>query len=135
MTDWGAETAGWVEPEDDAVMQRAVAHALSRRSIEPTYDHRQTGDRFTVETRVGDRRVSLEPSRDPFVHTRVTVGLRDLLRGLLRRRLGGDADIVEDVSELDADYAGRHGRSPSSSSTRRAEWKEQLEGALRSFRG
>jgi hypothetical protein len=109
-----------------------AAHAETRRqSITPTYDHRETGDRFTVWTSVNGRPVSLTAIRDPFVSHRVTVGLGDLVRSLLRRRLivemnvDGDREIVEDVCELDADYAGRH------DSTRRAEWREQIEGALR----
>lgn len=106
---------------------------MGRQSIAPTYDHRETGDRFSVETRVNDRRVSVVSCRDPFVFHRVTVGWRDLLRGLLRRRLevvvlvGGDRDIVEDVMELDDDYAGAHG------SSRRAEFKASLNRALAEF--
>ena len=39
--------------------------------------------------------------------------------------VGGDPEIVEDVCELDDDYAGRF------YSTRRNEWRERIEGALR----
>lgn len=105
----------------------------NRPSIPPTYDHRETGDRFTVETRVEDRRVSLTPMPDPFMHHTVTIGWRDLLRGLLRRRLrvsvvvSGDHDIVEDVLELNADYTGEMG------SERRAEWNAELQNALEEF--
>jgi len=104
---------------------------VKRQSIQPTYDHRETGDRYTIETRVDDRPVSLTGMPDPFATHRVTLGWHDLLRGLLRRRLvvtvivSGDSEIIEDVCELNADYAGRY------DSTRRAEWREQIEGALR----
>jgi len=112
--------------------ERDERNAAIRQSIAPTYDHRETGDRFYIETRLDHRPVSVTPIRDPFVHHRVTVGWRDLLRGLLRRKIvvtvivGGDGEIVEDVCELDADYAGRY------RSTRRSEWREWIEGALRS---
>lgn len=102
-----------------------------RQSIPPTYDHRETGDRYSVETRLDGHRLSLTPIRDPFVNHRVTIGWRDLLRGLLRRRLvvevlvDADRELVEDICELDDDYAGRH------DSTRRAEWREQIETGLR----
>lgn len=104
-----------------------------RESIPPTYDHRETGDRFTVETRVHGRRVSVTPIRDPFVCQRVTIGWRDLLRGLLHRRLdvemlvSGDQEIVEDLFELDNDYKGQHG------STRRRDWDAGLQQALGDF--
>lgn len=100
-----------------------------RQSIQPTYDHRETGDRFTVETRVAGRLVSLTSCRDPFVFHRVTVGWRDLLHGLLRRRLevvvvvGGDPEIMDDVFELDADCL-------TFNSTRRKEWNAQVQSAL-----
>lgn len=104
-----------------------------RESIPPTYDHRETGDRFTVESRVSGRRISVTPTRDPFVCQRVTVGWRDLLRGLLRRRLevetlvGGDRAIVEDIFELDNDYKGQYG------SSRRRAWDAGLQRALGDF--
>lgn len=107
--------------------------ASLRGSIEPTYDHRETGDRFTVESRVHGRRISLTPIQDPFVCQRVVIGWKDLLRGLVRRRLevetlvSGDREIVEDVFELDNDYKGQHG------STRRQEWEAALERALGDF--
>ena len=103
-----------------------------RQSIQPTYDHRETGDRFTVETRVDGRRISETPTRDPFVNQRVTLGWRDLLRGLLRRRLvvevvvGGDPQIVDDVMELDADCL-------TDNSTRRREWNAHVERSLGDF--
>lgn len=102
----------------------------TRQSIQPTYDHRETGDRYRVETWLEWRRVSVVPTRDPFVTHYVTVGWRDLLRGLMRRKLvveiivSGDPDIVEDVCELDADYTGRH------DSARRSEWRKEVEAGL-----
>lgn len=85
---------------------------MTRQSIQPTYDHRETGDRFTVESRVDDRRISFDTTVDPFVNATVHVGWKDLLRGLLRGNLdvtvivSGDREIVEDVCELNADYLG-----------------------------
>jgi hypothetical protein len=101
-----------------------------RQSITPTYDHRETGDRFTVETRINGRRLNEVTTRDPFVSHRVTVGWRDLLRSLLRLKLvvevivGGDPQIVDDVMELDADCL-------TFNSTRRDEWNGRVEEALR----
>lgn len=102
---------------------------LKRQSIPPTYDHRQTGDRFTVATRVNGRPIGETLTRDPFVNHRVTVGWPDLLRALLHRRLvvevlvSGDHGIVEDVSELDSDYLGFN-------CTRRDEWNAHVQGEL-----
>lgn len=110
-----------------------MTDSSQRESIAPTYDHRKTGDRFTVESRVDGRRISVTPIRDPFVSQRVTVGWRDLLRGLLRRRLevetlvSGDREIIEDLFELDNDYKGQSG------STRRRDWDAGLDRALGDF--
>lgn len=100
-----------------------------RQSIAPTYDHRETGDRFTVETRLNDHRIGMTTIRDPFVTHRVTIGWRGLLRGLLRGRVavtvivGGDRGIVDDVMELDADCL-------TFGSTRRQEWNAQVQRSL-----
>jgi hypothetical protein len=82
---------------------------VKRRSIEPTYDSRQTGPRYHVTTRINDRTVAFQrPLDDPFVRHTVHLGWRDLLGGLLRRHLAvtvlvdGDRDVVNDVLELDA---------------------------------
>lgn len=102
-----------------------------RQSIDPTYNHAETGDRFSIETRLNDRRIEMKSMSDPFVHHRVTVGWLDALRSLLRHGrvvitviVGGDAAIVEDVLELNDDYAGQHG------SSRRREFKAQINDAL-----
>lgn len=101
-----------------------------RQSISPTYDHVEKGDRFTVETRVAGRRVSITRITDPFARQRLYIGWRDLLCGLLRRRLvietiiSGDSEIVEDVMELNADYLGTQ------HSSRRQEWNAGVQRAL-----
>lgn len=105
-----------------------------RQSIEPTYDSTKTGPRYHVSTFVDDRVVAFqEPLSDPFVLHRVTVGWRDLLRGLLLRRrlevtvnIGGDRQMVEDVLELDGDYLGTN-------CTRRDEFDVALGASLSTF--
>ncbi len=100
-----------------------------RQSIEPTYDSRETGPRYTIETRIDDRRLDEKPMPDPFVHHRVILGWHDLLRGLIRRRLvvtvivGGDPGIVDDVMELDANCL-------TYGSTRRRDWNQSVNAAL-----
>lgn len=100
-----------------------------RQSTEPTYDHRETGDRFTVETRLNGRRISLTPCRDPFVLHRLTIGRGDLIRSLLHGRaiveicVSGDPGIVNDVMELDADHLVVN-------STRRDEWDAKVRESL-----
>ena len=104
-----------------------------RQSIEPTYNREKTGDRFTVEIRENDRRLSIESMPDPFVNATVSPRGWRVALAVLRRRysvtvvVGGDRDIVEDVCELDDDYKGGFG------SSRRAEWDQRLEGALHDF--
>ena len=103
-----------------------------RVSISPTYDARQTGERFTVEVRERGRCLSREPTLDPFINTTIEPrGWRVALAILLRRysvsvHVSGDPEIIEDVCELNADYLGRR-------STRRAEWDEQLQSGLERF--
>lgn len=79
-----------------------------RQSIRATYDSRDTGPAYHVTVRVDDRTDTFRrPIDDPFARTDVHLGWRDLLRGLLRRRLtvtviiGGDIDRMNDVLELD----------------------------------
>lgn len=86
-----------------------------RISIAPTYDHRQTGDRFTLKSYECDRKHDDLTMPDPFVNHTVHVrGWRNALRVLLRRYkyvvvVGGDPEIVEDVLELNDDYKGQPG--------------------------
>ncbi len=104
-----------------------------RDSIQPTYDMRKTGCRFSVGTAVAGRALPTVEMPDPFMYHRVTVGWRDLLRGLFRRHLEvivtvtADPDMVEDVLELNADYLGI------TRSTRRQEWNAHLECSLSDF--
>lgn len=102
-----------------------------RQSIEPTYDATKTGPRYWLTSRAGGRTLDWQkPLDDPFVHTRIVIGWRDLLRGLLRRHLavtvqvGGDRDVIEDVLELNSDYLGPM------LSTRRREFQQDLNKAL-----
>lgn len=105
----------------------------ARQSIPPTYDHRETGDRYTVTTWECDRKLSTTAITDPFVSQTVHVrGWRNALRVLFRRykvcvTVSGDHSIIEDVMELNNDYTGEHG------SSRRVEWDSQLQGALLDF--
>lgn len=94
----------------------------TRQSIQPTYDSQETGPRYWVTSDLNDRVVCWrQPIEDPFVRHTVRVGWRDLVRGLFRGRLtvtvlvGGDADLMNDVLELDANTLIPN-------STRRAEW-------------
>lgn len=102
-----------------------------RQSIAPTYDHRETGDRFTVETRINGTRLNEITTRDPFIHHRVVIGWRDLFRFVFGGRevvvvVGGESGIVDDVLELDADCL-------TFNSTRRNEWNESVQCSLRDF--
>lgn len=102
-----------------------------RLSINPTYDHRDTGDRFTVSSSIGGVTICDEkPIRDPFVSHTIRIHWRDALKCLFWNReikvcvrVSGDSEICEDVMELDGDYIG-HG------STRRAEWNSSIEKSL-----
>jgi hypothetical protein len=106
---------------------------VKRQSIEPTYDHQETGDRYHVTSTIDGRSVAWRhPITDPFVRHTVWIGWRDLLRGLLKRRLdvtvliGGDRDVVEDVMELNGDYLGPN-------CTRRDEFHVSLNASLETF--
>lgn len=102
-----------------------------RKSIEATYDSRETGYRYHVTTRVGDRTIGFQKRvPDPFVRTTVTVGVLDLLRGLFGWGLavtvivGADQDVVDDVLELDDNTL-------ISGSTRRAEFDKFMGKAIK----
>jgi hypothetical protein len=104
---------------------------VKRQSIEATYDSRDTGDRFHVTSRIGDRTIEFQRGvPDPFVRTTVAVGVWDALRALLRRRpvevtviVGGDRDAVNDVMELDYNTL-------TPGSTRRDEWDRHVHDVL-----
>lgn len=104
--------------------------SITRQSIEPTYDSRETGPRYHVTSTVDDRSVAfMVKIQDPFVNHTIHIGWRDLLRGLLRRKLtvcvvvGGDKQIVDDVLELDAETLV-------GGSSRRAEYDAGISKAL-----
>jgi hypothetical protein len=106
-----------------------------RNSIRPTYDSRETGDRYWVTTEIGDRMLTFRRLiPDPFVRQTVTVGWPDLIRGLLRRCLvvtvivGGDKGIVDDVLELDENTLIPN-------STRRAAFDSHINEAIGRFIG
>ena len=104
---------------------------MLRLSIQPTYDHRQTGNRYSVSSWVGDCQVAKRVSiRDPFVRHTIHIHWWNAIKCLLckgritvRVQLDGDDDIVNDILELDADYLLQ-------GSTRRVEFKAALETAL-----
>lgn len=103
----------------------------TRESIEATYDSRDTGERFHVTSRVGDRTVAFQQRiPDPFVRTTVHLGFWDAARALLRRRhievtviVGGDPEVVNDVLELDYNTLAP-------GSTRRSEWDAHVHDVL-----
>lgn len=89
---------------------------------------------YTLTVTLNDKPVTfMERHADPFITTRVTIGWRDRVKCLLRRRcevtvsVGGDRDRVERVLELDPDYLGPPG-SPS-----REAWNIELNAALHRY--
>jgi hypothetical protein len=105
-----------------------------RQSIEPTYDSRETGDAYTVETREGDKRIDKIAIADPFVNTTIHIrGWRNawaVLRGRYRCSVHVGADDparIEDIFELNDDYKGQKG------STRRTDWDAQFQRDLSDF--
>lgn len=106
-----------------------------RKSIEPTYDSRETGPQYHVTAFVDDRLVNDEmhvPIPDPFSNTTVIIGWSDALKAALRHRpikvsvsIGATRDRVEDVLELDDNYRGMPG------STRHSDFDESINQALR----
>lgn len=111
--------------------ESAIPARSLRLSIASTYDRRKTGDRYSVSSRLGDETIcDRRPLADPFVRHRVRIHWWDAIKVLLRHgnitvevSVDGDAEIIEDVLELDENYIG-HG------STRRAEFRAGLEQAL-----
>lgn len=105
---------------------------MKRRSIEPTYDSRETGPRFHVTTRLGDYTTEFQkPIDDPFVRHTTTVAWRDILRCAISRQrvrvtvlVGADRDLIDDVMELDANTL-------TPNSTRRDEFNVSLGASLR----
>ena len=103
-----------------------------RKSIQPTYDSRETGPRYNITTRVNGHVTSFrERIEDPFVRQLVRVGWRHVLIAALACRrpvveviIDGDPEVIEDVLELDANYLGSMG------SSRRREFKSDLNRAL-----
>lgn len=99
---------------------------MTHRSVQATYDSRETGPRYHVTTAIDGKTISFRQLiDDPFVRQTVTICWRDLLRGLLRRRLvvevtvGADIELIHDVLELD-DNTLIEGR------TRKTEFRKRL---------
>jgi hypothetical protein len=105
-----------------------------RQSITPTYDSRQTGDRYHVTYRINNRTLTFQdPVPDPFVRAVVHVSWWDRVKSFWRKDftvevlVGADLDLVETVLELDDNYLG------TGNSTRRQEWNSTLNHAIRDF--
>lgn len=104
---------------------------MKRQSIEATYDSQETGDRFHVTTRVGNRTIEFQRRLpDPFARTVVRVGAWDAIRALLRLRpvevtviVDGDREVVNDVLELDYNTLVP-------GSTRRQDWDQHVRDRL-----
>jgi hypothetical protein len=104
---------------------------LIRQSIQPTYDHRKTGDRFTVSSSInGFTLCDNKKLRDPFVRHTIRIHWWDAIKAIfecghieVNVTVDGDHAICEDVMELDNDYIGQ-------GNTRRAEWNAGIEKAL-----
>lgn len=104
-----------------------------RRSIEPTYDSRETGERYNITVWVNDHAELFQRPIDcPFVRQSVTIGWWYALKSLLtftpikvEMCMSGDKEIIEDVLELDANYLG--------DGTRRQEFNGQIQKALESL--
>lgn len=101
-----------------------------RLSIQPTYDQRETGERYSITTFVAGSKLSETKLPDPFVRHTVRVSFWDAIKSLLRTghvevyiRIDGDVEIIEDIMELDSNYIG-HG------STRHREFHQSIEHAL-----
>lgn len=103
----------------------------ARKSIEASYDSRDTGHRFHVTAQVGDRTIDFQRRiPDPLVRATVSVGIWDALRALLRFRpievtviVGADPEVANDVLELDYNTLVP-------GSTRRDEFNQHLQDRL-----
>lgn len=105
-----------------------------RQSIKPTYDHRKTGDRFTVSSSINDVTICDHKNiTDPFVRHTIRIHWWDAIKAIINRghiavqvTVDGDHDIFEDVMELNAEYLGQR-------STRRQEWDSLIEKSLSEY--
>lgn len=114
----------------NALLEKARVRKRMRTSIEPTYDSRETGNRFQVESRINGQRIGQQSIADPFVTHTVTIGFWDAIKAFLfdrklrvEFRVDGDSQIIEDVMELDANYLG-------SNSTRRQQFNSLIQSTL-----
>jgi hypothetical protein len=105
-----------------------------RKSITPTYNGAETGPRYHVTSRINSHTVTFQhPADDPFVRHVIHICWLDRLKSLFLRRLdvevivGGDAEIIEDVMELNSDYLGPM------NSTRRKAFQSELNDAIGRF--
>lgn len=104
---------------------------MIRKSVEATYDSRDTGDRYHVTAQVGARTIDFQRRvPDPFVRATVSVGFADALRALLRLRpivvtviVGADREVMDDVLELDHNTL-------LPGSTRREDWDAHVRDVL-----
>ncbi|GAA3878495.1 hypothetical protein GCM10022243_49010 [Saccharothrix violaceirubra] len=104
-----------------------------RRSIQPTYDSRETGPRYRVTYQLDDRTITFrEPIADPFGRFTLRVSWWDRFKSLLRRDMAvtvlvdGDPEVMDDVLELDADTLVPY-------STRQAEFRAGVHKSLARF--
>lgn len=91
-------------------------------------------NRYHITVAVAGRNLDfMKPMPDPFHSTTVTIGRRDLIRGLIRGHVevwvsvGADHDLMEAVGELDPDYLG------DANSKSRKRWNKTLEAHLSDF--
>lgn len=114
----------------NTLLERHGKENQMRKSIEPTYDSRETGPRFNVESRINHQIIGKQQIADPFVTHAVTIGFWDAVKAFLfdrklrvEFRVDADIQIIEDVMELDANYLGAN-------STRRQQFNSLIESTL-----